>query len=51
MVNKAVVLENRKGVMERKCKLVHQHQPDSSSRLCVAMPITGLVFCLALPLF
>jgi hypothetical protein len=25
MVNKALVLENRRCVMERKCKLVHQH--------------------------
>jgi hypothetical protein len=25
MVNKALVLENRRGMMERKCKLVHQH--------------------------
>jgi PHD/YefM family antitoxin component YafN of YafNO toxin-antitoxin module len=25
MVNKALVLENRRGVMERKHKLVHQH--------------------------
>jgi hypothetical protein len=28
----ALVLENRRGVMERKCKLVCQHQPGSSSR-------------------
>jgi hypothetical protein len=32
MVNKALVLENRKGVMERKRKLVHQHQLSSSSK-------------------
>jgi hypothetical protein len=25
MVNKALVLENRRGMMERKCKMVHQH--------------------------
>jgi hypothetical protein len=25
MVNKALVLENRRGVMERKCKLMRQH--------------------------
>jgi hypothetical protein len=25
MVNKALVLENHRGVMEHKCKLVHQH--------------------------
>jgi hypothetical protein len=30
MVNKAIVLENRRGVMERKRKLVCQHQPGST---------------------
>jgi hypothetical protein len=25
MVNKELMLENRRGVIERKCKLVHQH--------------------------
>jgi hypothetical protein len=38
MVNKALVLENRRGMMEHKRKLVYQHQPGSSSRLHVAMP-------------
>jgi hypothetical protein len=33
MVNKALVLENHRGVMERKRKLVHQHQSSSSSKL------------------
>jgi hypothetical protein len=32
MVNKALVLENHKGLMERKRKLAHQHQPSSSSK-------------------
>jgi hypothetical protein len=32
MVNKALVLENRRGVMERKRKLVHKHQLRSSSK-------------------
>jgi hypothetical protein len=32
MVNKALVLENHRGMMERKRKLVRQHQPGSSSR-------------------
>jgi hypothetical protein len=32
MVNKALVLENHRGVMERKRRLVHQHQSGSSSR-------------------
>jgi hypothetical protein len=36
MVNKALVLENHRGLMERKRKLVHQHQPGSSSRPRVA---------------
>jgi hypothetical protein len=31
-VNKALVLENRRGVMERKHNLVRQHQPSSSSK-------------------
>jgi hypothetical protein len=51
MVNKALVLENRRGMMECKRKLVHQHQPGSSSRPCVATPTTGPVFCPAQPLF
>jgi hypothetical protein len=32
MVKKALVLENRRGVMERTHKLVCQHQPSSSSK-------------------
>jgi TPP-dependent indolepyruvate ferredoxin oxidoreductase alpha subunit len=32
MVNKTLVLENCRGVMEHKCKLVCQHQPSSSSK-------------------
>jgi hypothetical protein len=36
MVNKALVLENRRGVMERKRKLVHQYQSGSISRPRVA---------------
>jgi hypothetical protein len=32
MVNKTLVLENRRGVVESKHKLVHQHQPSSSSK-------------------
>jgi hypothetical protein len=43
MVNKALVLENHRGVMERKRKLVHQHQSDSSSRPCVATSSAGPV--------
>jgi hypothetical protein len=44
MVNKALVLENRRGVMEHKRKLVRQHQSGSSSRPHVAMSLAGLVF-------
>jgi hypothetical protein len=32
MVNKALMLENRRGVIEQKRKLAHQHQTGSSSR-------------------
>jgi hypothetical protein len=51
MVNKALVVENHRGVMERKRKLMHQHQPDSSSRPRVTMPSAGPVFYPAQPLF
>jgi hypothetical protein len=51
MVNKAVVLENHRGVMEYKRKLVHQHQPVSSSRPRLTTPSAGSVFCAAQPLF
>jgi hypothetical protein len=51
MVNKALVLENRRGVMERKHKLLRQHQPDSSSRPCVTTPSAGPVFYPAQLLF
>jgi hypothetical protein len=51
MGNKALVLENRRGVMERKRKLVRQHQPGSSSRTCVATSSVGPVFHPAQPQF
>jgi hypothetical protein len=51
MVNKALVLENCRGMMEHKCKLVHQHQPGSSSRPRVAMPSAEPVFHPTLLLF
>jgi hypothetical protein len=44
MVNKALVLENHRGVMEHKRQLVNQHQSSSSSRLHVATSSVGLVF-------
>jgi hypothetical protein len=45
MVKKALVLENHRGVMERKRKLVHHHQLSSSSKLRVATSSAGHVFC------
>jgi hypothetical protein len=51
MVNKALVLENHRGVMEHKRKLVHQHQPGSSYRPRVAMSSAGPVFHPAQPQF
>jgi hypothetical protein len=44
MVNKTLVLENCIGVMERKRKLVHQHQSGSSSKPRVGPPSAGPVF-------
>jgi hypothetical protein len=51
MVNKALVLENRRGVMEHKRKLVRQHQPGSSSRPHVTMPSARPMFHPAQSLF
>jgi hypothetical protein len=51
MVNKALVLENRRGVMEHKRKLVRQLQPGNSSRPHVAMSSARLVFHPAQPQF
>jgi TPP-dependent indolepyruvate ferredoxin oxidoreductase alpha subunit len=44
MVNKALMLENRRGVVEHNCKLVHQHQPSSGSKPRVAISSAGPVF-------
>jgi hypothetical protein len=44
MVNKALVLENHRGVMECKRMLLHQDQPGSSSRPPVATSSAGHVF-------
>jgi hypothetical protein len=51
IVNKALVLENRRGVMQCKSKLLRQHQPGSSSWPRVATPSTGPVFHPSQPLF
>jgi hypothetical protein len=44
MVNKALVLENHRGVMEHKRKLMHQHQLSSSSKPRVATSSAAPVF-------
>jgi hypothetical protein len=44
MVNKALVLENRRGAMERKRKQECQHQASSNSRFCIGSSSAGLVF-------
>jgi hypothetical protein len=44
MVNKALVLKNHRGVMERKRKLMCQHQSSSSSKPRVATSSAGPVF-------
>jgi hypothetical protein len=49
MVNKALMLENHRGVMERKRKLLHQHQLGSSSRPHVATSSAVPMFRPALP--
>jgi hypothetical protein len=51
MVNKALVLENHRGVMERKRKLVRHHQPSGSSKPRVATSSAGPVFRPAQPQF
>jgi hypothetical protein len=51
MVNKALVLENHRGMMEHKRKLMHQHQPGNSSRPWVTTPSAGPMFQPAQPLF
>jgi hypothetical protein len=43
MVNKALVLENHRGLMEGKHKLAHQHQSGSSSRPRAATSSVGPV--------
>jgi hypothetical protein len=51
MVNKALVLKNRRGVTECKHKLVRQHQSGSSSRPRVAPSSARPIFCPAQPQF
>jgi hypothetical protein len=45
MINKALMLENHRDVMERKHKLVHQHQSANSYRPHVATSLASPVFC------
>jgi hypothetical protein len=51
MVNKALVLKNHRGVIERNHKLVRQYQPSSSSRACGATSLVGPMFRPAQPQF
>jgi hypothetical protein len=51
MVNKALVLENHRGVIEHKHKLVCQHQPSSSPKPRVATSLAGPIFRPAQPQF
>jgi TPP-dependent indolepyruvate ferredoxin oxidoreductase alpha subunit len=51
MVNKVLVLENHRKVMERKHKQVRQHQSVSCSRPHVATPSAGPVLCPTQPQF
>jgi hypothetical protein len=51
IMNKALLLENRRGVMERKHKLMHQHQSGNSSRPRVATSSAGPIFRPAQPQF
>jgi hypothetical protein len=51
MVNKALVLENHRGVIVHKHKLVHQHQPGTNSRPRVTTPSARPTFRPAQPLF
>jgi hypothetical protein len=51
MMNKDLVLENHRGVLEHKRKLVCQHQPSSSSRPRVATSSAGPMFYTTQPQF
>jgi hypothetical protein len=51
MVNKALMVENHRGVMEHKRKLVRQHQPSGSSKPRVTTSSAGPVFHPARPQF
>jgi hypothetical protein len=44
MVDKALVLENRRGIMERKRKMQHTGSQGSNTRLCVGSSSQGPVF-------
>jgi hypothetical protein len=51
MVNKALVMERHRGAVDNKRKLVHQHQPGSSSRPRVGTTFAGPMFHPAQPQF
>jgi hypothetical protein len=45
MMNKALVLENRRGILERKRKQERQSQPSTNSRPRIGSSSTGPIFC------
>jgi hypothetical protein len=45
MVNKALVFENRRGILERKHKLEHQRQYSTNSRPSIGSSSAGPIFC------
>jgi hypothetical protein len=45
MVNKALVLENRRGILERKRKQERQSQPSTNSRPRIGSSSTRPIFC------
>jgi hypothetical protein len=44
-VNKALVLGNRRGILEHKHKQEHQSQPNTNSRPHIGCSFTGPIFC------
>jgi hypothetical protein len=44
MVNKALVLENRRGILERKCKQERQSQHSNNSKLRIGSSSAGPIF-------
>jgi ABC-type transporter Mla maintaining outer membrane lipid asymmetry ATPase subunit MlaF len=45
MVDKALVLENKRGILTRKCKLEHQTQQNTNLRPHISSSLARPVFC------